>query len=176
MYNPYENNNTNNTNEPLDQNTEMNGSAENTQSTAPEKAEEASSEYHYTGGQVRDRASSETQTTAPYGGQSSYPTQTGWPYGNQPQAPSTYTWNGAQQGQVPYYTPVQPKQKKHRDGKKAKRFALRAVAAVLCCAVVSLASVGIFAAMIQTGFKQKTAYEITTRLVGSEMFIRDRQQ
>ncbi len=155
MYNPYENNNTNNTNntnEPLDQNTEMNGSAENTQSTAPEKAEEASSEYHYTGGQVRDRASSETQTTAPYGGQSSYPTQTGWPYGNQPQAPSTYTWNGAQQGQVPYYTPVQPKQKKHRDGKKAKRFALRAVAAVLCCAVVSLASVGIFAAMIQTGF------------------------
>ena len=44
MYNPYENNNTNNTNEPLDQNTETNGSVENTQSTAPEKAEEVSSE------------------------------------------------------------------------------------------------------------------------------------
>ena len=85
------------------------------------------------------------------GQQSPYPTQTGWQYGNQPQTANTYTWNG-QQSNVPAYTPVQPKPKKHRDGKKAKKVALRVVAAVLCCAVVSFASVGIFAAMIQTGF------------------------
>src|SRR5699024_2395915 len=124
----------------------------------------ASAEYHYTGSEVKDRAPSEQQTTytspnygqqpgsySGQGQQSPYPTQTGWQYGNQPQAANTYTWNG-QQSNVPAYTPVQPKPKKHRDGKKTKKVALRVVAAMLCCAVVSFASVGIFAAMIQTGF------------------------
>ena len=47
--------------------------------------------------------------------------------------------------------PSPPRPKSPGDGKKAKKFALRAVAAVLCCAMVSFASVGIFAALIQTG-------------------------
>jgi serine protease Do len=140
MYNPYENNDANKnndindtTNETLNQNTEKEETkaSENTTYTAPNYG----------------------QPSNPYTGQSqsSYPTQTGWQYGNQP---NTYTWNGAgqQQSNAPYYTPAQPpKQKKPRDGKKAKKYLLRAVAAVLCCAVVSFGSVGIFAALIQTG-------------------------
>ena len=139
MYNPYENNDLNknssdsDTNETLHQNTE----------------------------QEETQTQGETSYTAPRYGQSygnqaqnPYPTQTGWQYGSQPQGPNTYTWNGAgqQHSPAPYYTPAQPpKQKKPRDGKKAKKVLLRAVAAVLCCAVVSFGSVGIFAALIQTG-------------------------
>ena len=139
MYNPYENNDLNknssdsDTNETLHQNTE----------------------------QEETQTQGETSYTAPRYGQSygnqaqnPYPTQTGWQYGSQPQGPNTYTWNGAgqQHSPAPYYTPAQPpKQKKPRDGKKAKKYLLRAVAAVLCCAVVSFGSVGIFAALIQTG-------------------------
>ena len=163
MYNPFDENNTTNNakdNEPLEQNTAK--EEEPVNASQPETP--ASPEYHYTGSEVKDRAPSEQQTTytasgygqqpgsySGQGQQSPYPTQTGWQYGNQPQAANTYTWNG-QQSNVPAYTPVQPKPKKHRDGKKAKKVALRVVAAVLCCAVVSFASVGIFAAMIQTGF------------------------
>ena len=141
MYNPYENNNTNtnNTNDTLNQNTEQeaNKTQEDTSYTAP---------TYGTSGQ--DSSSYQGQTS-----QTPYPTQTGWQYGNQTQTPNTYTWNGtSQQSNVPYYTPPQaPKPKKHHDGKKAKKIALRVVAAVLCCAMVSFASVGIFAAMIQTG-------------------------
>ena len=139
MYNPYENNDLNknssdsDTNETLHQNTE----------------------------QEETQTQGETSYTAPRYGQSygnqaqnPYPTQTGWQYGSQPQGPNTYTWNGAgqQHSPAPYYTPAQPpKAKKPRDGKKAKKYLLRAVAAVLCCAVVSFGSVGIFAALIQTG-------------------------
>ncbi|MGI6254089.1 MAG: S1C family serine protease [Acutalibacter sp.] len=134
MYNdPYQNNNqnnTNNTSEPLDQ----------------DKAQEV---------KTTQETSSYTAPSYHAGGQSSpssYPTQTSWQYGGQNQTPNTYTWNGAQPGtqpSTPYYQP--PKPKKPRDTKKAKKFALRAVAAVLCCAVVSLGSVGVFAAMIQNG-------------------------
>lgn len=163
MYNPFDENNTTNNakdNEPLEQDTAK--EEEPVNASQPETP--ASPEYHYTGSEVKDRGPSEQQTTytasgygqqpgsySGQGQQSPYPTQTGWQYGNQPQAANTYTWNG-QQSNVPAYTPVQPKPKKHRDGKKAKKVALRVVAAVLCCAVVSFASVGIFAAMIQTGF------------------------
>jgi len=62
-----------------------------------------------------------------------------------PQQPVQYTW-----GANPYYNPVQtapPKKQKKHGGK----FALRLLAAVLCCAVVSLGSVGVFAALIQNG-------------------------
>lgn len=151
MYND-NNNYPTNPNESLNQDTET---RENTSNAPQEGASTTSSEYHYTGNEVKDRAPSENQTTNPYGGQGQtpYPTQTGWQYGSQNQAPNTYTWNGAsQQSNVPYYTPAQPpKPKKPRDMKKAKRYGLRAVAVVLCCALVSFASVGIFAAMIQTG-------------------------
>ena len=155
MYNPYDENNmgaVNNTGEPMEQDTEKKEN-ESAESAAQEPASVESSEYHYTGSQVKDR---DSQASTPYGGQGShnpYPTQSGWQYGNQPQQPSTYTWNGAaQQHNVPYYTPQKPpKQKKPRDGKKVKKTALAVIAAVLCCAVVSFSSVGVFALMIQNG-------------------------
>lgn len=66
-----------------------------------------------------------------------------------PQQPVQYTW-----GANPYYNPAQspaqpvpPKKQKKHGGK----FALKLIAAVLCCAVVSLGSVGVFAALIQNG-------------------------
>ncbi len=127
MYNdPNQNsyNNINNTGEPLDPNKEQEAKAAQGGQAAP----------GYPAGE-------QNQQTA-------YPTQTSWQYGGQNQTPNTYTWNGVQPG-TPYYQP--PKQKKPRDGKKTKKFLLRAVAAVLGCAVISLGSVGIFAAMIQTG-------------------------
>lgn len=155
MYNPYDENNmgaANNTGEPMEQDTEKKEN-ESAESVAQEPASVEASEYHYTGSQVKDR---DSQASTPYGGQGShnpYPTQSGWQYGNQPQQPSTYTWNGAtQQHNVPYYTPQKPpKQKKPRDGKKVKKTALAVIAAVLCCAVVSFSSVGVFALMIQNG-------------------------
>ena len=155
MYNPYDENNmgaVNNTGEPMEQDTEKKEN-ESAESAAQEPASVETSEYHYTGSQVKER---DSQASTPYGGQGSqnpYPTQSGWQYGNQPQQPSTYTWNGAaQQHNVPYYTPQKPpKQKKPRDGKKMKKTALAVIAAVLCCAVVSFSSVGVFALMIQNG-------------------------
>ena len=155
MYNPYDENNmgaVNNTGEPIEQNTEKKEN-ESAESAAQEPASVETSEYHYTSSQVKER---DSQVSTPYGGQGSqnpYPTQSGWQYGNQPQQPSTYTWNGAaQQHNVPYYTPQKPpKQKKPRDGKKVKKTALAVIAAVLCCAVVSFSSVGVFALMIQNG-------------------------
>ena len=155
MYNPYDENNmgaANNTGEPMEQDTEKKEN-ESAESAAQEPASVETSEYHYTGSQVKER---DSQASTPYGGQGSqnpYPTQSGWQYGNQPQQPSTYTWNGAaQQHNVPYYTPQKPpKQKKPWDGKKVKKTALAVIAAVLCCAVVSFSSVGVFALMIQNG-------------------------
>ena len=132
MYNPYENNHTNESNSTSNTNNGVNQTPQ----------------------QETDKAQENTTYTAPaYGGtnqssgsQTPYPTQTGWQYGNQFQTPNTYTWTGAsQQSNVPYYTPnQQPKQKKPKDGKKAKKLALRIIAAALCCAVVSFGSVGIF--------------------------------
>ncbi len=61
------------------------------------------------------------------------------------QQPVQYTW-GAQ----PYYNTAQPQPPK-KEKKKGGKFAVRLLCAVLCCAVVSLGSVGIFAALIQTG-------------------------
>lgn len=137
MYNPYENNSTNESN-----NTENNGMNQNTQQGTDNERDNTT----YT-------APTYGSTSQASGSHTPYPTQTGWQYGNQSQTPNTYTWNGAsQQSNVPYYTaPQPPKQKKPKDGKKAKKLALRIIAAALCCAVVSFGSVGIFAAMIQTG-------------------------
>ena len=172
MYNDPNQNNFNNTNninnpsEPLDQDKgqEVKTTQENTNSsyTAPS--------YH----------------TGEQNSQNPYPTQTSWQYCAQNQTPNTYTWNGTQPS-TPYYQP--PKPKKPRDPKKTKKFALRAVAAVLCCAVVSLASVGIFAAMIQTGvvniestgssdtaaftlYKQADSGEDTSNVVTSDQLTR----
>ena len=89
MYNPYDENNmgaANNTGEPMEQDTEKKEN-ESAESAAQEPASVESSEYHYTGSQVKDR---DSQASTPYGGQGShnpYPTQSGWQYGNQPQQP-----------------------------------------------------------------------------------------
>lgn len=88
------------------------------------------------------------QNGSPYGGAQNYPSA-------QQSQRTAYTWNpqgsAPQQPAPPYYAPVQPpKQRKPRQ-KKGGRFALRLIAAVLCCAVVSFGSVGVFALMIQNG-------------------------
>ncbi len=83
------------------------------------------------------------QTQASYSQQA----QTAYTAGARP----SYTWNvpgASQQPANPYYVQTPPKKKKNRKGGKVF---LRLLAAVLCCCVVSLGSVGIFAAMIQNG-------------------------
>lgn len=101
------------------------------------------------------------QSSAPTGGTGAYPytTQTGTPRYTQnqytpyqqSQAPyqpqqNSYSWGPA--APQSYYQPQQrPAPKKKQGG----RFLLKAIAAVLVCAVVSLGSVGVFAAMIQNG-------------------------
>ncbi len=76
------------------------------------------------------------------------------------QQPAAYTWAprsyGAPQQASPYYAQPQPAQPaKPPKQKKAKKhggkFALKALAAVLACAVVSFSSVGVFALLIQNG-------------------------
>lgn len=76
--------------------------------------------------------------------------QTGYGTYQTPQSPqvqqpqqNSYSWGPA------YYPYQQPQPKKKE--KKGGRFFVKALAAVLCCAVVSLGSVGVFAAMIQNG-------------------------
>ena len=128
---------------------------------APQAETPSSGEYHYTASEVKDRAPSgqqpATSYTAPaYGPQggsySSGPYAASGAYasgGDQPQQQpySAYTWNTQP---APYYHPYQqqpPKPKKKRGAK----FGLKLLAAVLACCVVSLGSVGVFAAFIQTG-------------------------
>ncbi len=73
---------------------------------------------------------------------------------------AAYTWNPqgnqpySSQGNPPYYSPantaMQPIKKKS-SGKRSGKTALKVLAAVLACAVVSFSSVGVFALMIQNG-------------------------
>ena len=68
MYNPYDENNmgaANNTGEPMEQNTEKKEN-ESAESAAQEPASVETSEYHYTGSQVKER---DSQASTPYGGQ-----------------------------------------------------------------------------------------------------------
>lgn len=67
----------------------------------------------------------------------------------QPQPYTTYTWAAGTPQVNPYYAPVKPK--KEKKPKKPAKFFVRLLAAVLCCAVVSLGSVGAFALLIQNG-------------------------
>lgn len=86
------------------------------------------------------------QNAGPYGGQAD-----GRGYSSQPQQ-NAYTWN-PQGAQPPYGTVQQPapkKVKKPRKHSPGKVFA-KILAAVLCCAVVSMGSVGAFVALIQNG-------------------------
>lgn len=90
-----------------------------------------------------------TQAGVPYsqqGQQNQY-----HPYQQQQYAPpqqSSYSWGPQNQATGYYVQQPQPKQPKKKRG---GRFFAKALAAVLACAVVSLGSVGVFAAMIQNG-------------------------
>lgn len=73
-------------------------------------------------------------------------------YTQQPQR-TAYSWNTQQSAPQPgvpqYYNPVQPPKKPRK--KLTGKFVGKLVAVVLSCAIVSLSSVGLFAAMIQNG-------------------------
>ena len=119
---------------------------------APQETAAAAQTYSYTpqGGYYAypgagQTAPSQQVASAQSGPSQAGPTQAGT---QQPQS-GAYTWNA--QG-APYYSPYQqhhqpPKPKKKRGAK----FGLKLLAAVLACCVVSLGSVGVFAALIQTG-------------------------
>lgn len=109
-----------------------------TDSTSPVKEDASSQSYSYT--------AQNPNYHTPYG---QYYQQ---PQPSQPQQ-NSYSWGPGQTTGQNYYTqpiptPPQPKPKKKG---RAGRFLLRTLAAVLACAVVSLGSVGVFAAMIQNG-------------------------
>ena len=160
MYDPTteETNQTNQTNQESEQ-IQENGAVED--SGVVNKAEEQPAPQE-------TAATAQTYSYTPQGGYYAYPgagqtapsqqaasTQAGASQAGSSQAGSqqpqwgAYTWNA--QG-APYYSPYQqhhqpPKPKKKRGAK----FGLKLLAAVLACCVVSLGSVGVFAALIQTG-------------------------
>lgn len=97
----------------------------------------ANGAYPYTS-QTRSTQYTNTQYTQQYQAPASY---------QAPAQQNSYSWGpGAPQG---YYAQPQPKPAPKK--KKGGRFFIKALAAVLACAVVSLGSVGVFAAMIENG-------------------------
>ncbi len=100
---------------------------------------------------------STSSPAAPGYGTGSYPytTQTGGhSYYTQPpqQAqPAQYTWGTAQQPGGFYQNGAQQPPKPRKEKKRGGKFGLKLLVAVLCCAVVSLGSVGVFASLIQNG-------------------------
>lgn len=97
--------------------------------------------------QASQPAPSVTYHTGPvYSGAAYIPGQNG-----ASQQPKTaYTWDPRNGGPA-YYNPVQPPKPKKERKKGGGKFALKLLAAVLCCAIVSMGSVGVFALMIQNG-------------------------
>ena len=160
MYDPTteETNQTNQTNQESEQFQE-NGAVEESgvvnkaeEQPAPQETAATAQTYSYTpqGGYYAYPGAGQTATS-----QQAASTQAGASQAGSSQAGSqqpqwgAYTWNA--QG-APYYSPYQqhhqpPKPKKKRGAK----FGLKLLAAVLACCVVSLGSVGVFAALIQTG-------------------------
>ncbi len=174
MYNPYENNSNNEANEQTHNNS-ADRPVDDRQSAAPGYATGANP-YTAQTSPVQPAQTNTDQTGTPqtgagqpapsvtyhtgpvHTGSAYFPQQSTPAYSQPQQAPKTaYTWNqNGQPGQpgqpgAPYYAPVMPqkqkKPKKHHGGK----FALKVLAAVLACAVVSFGSVGAFALMIQNG-------------------------
>ena len=160
MYDPTteETNQTNQTNQESEQFQE-NGAVEESgvvnkaeEQPAPQETAAAAQASNYTpqGGYYAypgagQTAPSQQTASAQAGPSQAGPSQAGT---QQPQW-GAYTWNA--QG-APHYSPYQqhhqpPKPKKKRGAK----FGLKLLAAVLACCVVSLGSVGVFAALIQTG-------------------------
>lgn len=119
--------------------------------------------YHNNNEQPVDQER-KNQTTGAYGS-SPYTTQTSqgqtaqgtsyspstWGQAQGQQTRPSYTWNtqGAVPQQTISYYGAQPSPKKKK--KSGGKLALKILAAVLCCAVVSFSSVGVFALMIQNG-------------------------
>ena len=74
--------------------------------------------------------------------------------GNPASPTPSYTWNtSGSTPQGPYYTPHQPQAKPPKQKKKGRggKTLLKVLAGVVCCAVISVSSVGVFALMIQNG-------------------------
>ncbi len=115
---------------------------------------------------------------APYGGYA-YPSQSASPASgqyphyqsgqgySQPQQATSYSW-GPQPGY--YAQPQPPKPKKKRNPGKT---AAKTVAALLACAVVSLGSVGLFAAMIQNGVVDVQSPEGAEKTSAFTLYKRD---
>lgn len=124
MYSPYDDQNKNNLSEAASE-----AGQEKGQGASPPAAGYGTGSYPY---------------TAQTGGQGYYsqPPQ-------QPR-PAQYTWGTAQQPGGFYQGGGQPP-KPPKEKKRGGKFGLKLLAAVLCCAVVSLGSVGVFAALIQNG-------------------------
>ena len=124
MYSPYDDQNKNNLSESASE-----AGQEKSQGASPPAAGYGTGSYPY---------------TAQTGGQGYYsqPPQ-------QPR-PAQYTWGTAQQPGSFYQGGGQPP-KPPKEKKRGGKFGLKLLAAVLCCAVVSLGSVGVFAALIQNG-------------------------
>ena len=119
---------------------------------APQETAAAAQTYSYTpqGGYYAYPGAGQTAPSQQTASTQSGPSQAGpGQAGTQQPQWGAYTWNA--QG-APHYSPYQqhhqpPKPKKKRGAK----FGLKLLAAVLACCVVSLGSVGVFAALIQTG-------------------------
>ena len=64
-----------------------------------------------------------------------------------------YTWNAQNAPQQPVYysVPVHQPQKQPKPKKHGSKFGLKLLAVVLCCAITSAASLGVFVVMIQNG-------------------------
>ena len=164
MYDPKDDRINDNSSQSEQNNTTVNETETAAPAAAPQAEAPSSGEYHYTASEVRDRAPSGQQpatsytapTYGPQGGSySSGPYAAPGAYasgGDQPQQQpySAYTWNTQQ---APYYNPYQQHQQQPPKPKKKRgaKFGLKLLAAVLACCVVSLGSVGVFAALIQTG-------------------------
>lgn len=103
----------------------------------------------------QEKSQGASPPAAGYGtGSYPYTAQTGGQgyYSQPPQQPrpAQYTWGTAQQPGCFYQGGGQPP-KPPKEKKRGGKFGLKLLAAVLCCAVVSLGSVGVFAALIQNG-------------------------
>lgn len=103
----------------------------------------------------QEKSQGASPPAAGYGtGSYPYTAQTGGQgyYSQPPQQPrpAQYTWGTAQQPGGFYQGGGQPP-KPPKEKKRGGKFGLKLLAAVLCCAVVSLGSVGVFAALIQNG-------------------------
>lgn len=120
---------------------DMNSSSR-TDSTASSAPSASSQNYSYTG-----------QSNPYHASYGQYPYQQPQQSQQVQSQQNSCSWQGTGQS---YYTqpipvPAQPAQSKQKKKGRAGKFLLRTAATVLACAVVSLGSVGIFAAMIQNG-------------------------